>query len=39
MWRFSSLAEESCASEEGLQNVELNEYKEKNLVVIRIVGV
>jgi hypothetical protein len=35
MWRFYLLAEEICATEEGLQNVELDEYKENNLVVIR----
>jgi hypothetical protein len=35
MWRFSLLAEAICASEEGIQNVELDEYKEKKLVVIR----
>jgi hypothetical protein len=27
MWRFSLLLEEICATEEGLQNVELGEYK------------
>jgi len=35
MWRFYLLAEEICATVEGLQNVELDEYKENNLVVIR----
>ena len=35
MWRFSLLAEEICVTEEGLQNVELVEYKERNLVIIR----
>ena len=35
MWRFCALTEEICATEEGLQNVELSEYKEKNLVVLR----
>jgi hypothetical protein len=34
MWRFSLLAEEICVTEEGLQNFELVEYKEKNLFVI-----
>lgn len=35
MRRFSVLTEEICATEEGLQNFELFDYKEKNLVVIR----
>jgi hypothetical protein len=35
MWRFSSLAEKICATEEGLQNIELVEYKQKDLNIVR----